>query len=329
MNIEVVLCYQTSTMKTLITLLAILYSTISLANPSKLSKSPFLKVKDSTFTFTSSDGVKLHVRVAGQGTPCLFVHGGPGSTSWYFEAMPSAKIIESKMQMVYLDQRGSGRSGSAANKDYSIQRMEKDMEELREFLGYKNWAIMGHSFGGILVTNYAYHFPKSISAMFLIHGTLDINYSINSHISFGLDELKIANREPYLDTTKPLLQRLSMVHDSLQKKGTWYKLMYRNAEEKKINDSVTNSAGNLNWEFANQVWNLPEYFSDFSELTARIKCPVLVMTGRTDYAIGPDHYRSFKFPKREIVYYNGGHAPFQEEPQWFAEKIISFMGNFN
>jgi pimeloyl-ACP methyl ester carboxylesterase len=65
---------------------------------------------------------------------------------------------------------------------------------------------------------------------------------------------------------------------------------------------------------------------DYTPLTAHIKCPVLVMTGDQDYAIGPEHYLSFHFPKQTVVHYIGGHAPFQEEPQWFAEKIINFSG---
>src|SRR5688500_13021703 len=90
-----------------------------------------LFAKDSTFYFTTSDNVKLYVRVAGQGKPCVFVHGGPGSTSYYYEAMAGAPIIERKMKMIYFDQRGSGRSESSPNKDYSLKRMGMDMEELR------------------------------------------------------------------------------------------------------------------------------------------------------------------------------------------------------
>jgi hypothetical protein len=41
------------------------------------------------------------VHVAGKGQPCLFVHGGPGSTSYYFEAMPSAALVEKKLSMAY------------------------------------------------------------------------------------------------------------------------------------------------------------------------------------------------------------------------------------
>ncbi|EJF10342.1 hypothetical protein [Pontibacter sp. BAB1700] len=30
-----------------------------------------------SFYFTTSDGVQLYVRMAGEGKPCLFIHGGP------------------------------------------------------------------------------------------------------------------------------------------------------------------------------------------------------------------------------------------------------------
>jgi proline iminopeptidase len=57
--------------------------------------------------------------------------------------------------------------------------------------------------------------------------------------------------------------------------------------------------------------------------------PVLVITGTKDFAIGTTHYQSFAYPKQSIVHYIGGHCPFQEEPQWFAEKVISFLLTIN
>ena len=101
--------------------------------------------------------------------------------------------------------------------------------------------------------------------------------------------------------------------------------MFRNAYEKQFNDSITFSTSKLNRDFATQCWNVKEYWQDYTTQTASITCPVFVMTGDKDYAIGPDHYKSFRFPHQTVVHYIGGHAPFQEEPQWYAEKIISFL----
>ena len=281
--------------------------------------------KDKNFYFITSDSVKLYVRVAGEGKPCLFVHGGPGSTSYYYEAMLGAPIIEQEMQMIYLDQRGCGRSTSPKSKDYSLKRMEKDMEELRSYLGFQQWAVMGHSFGGILITAYAHDHPKVVSALFLIHCTLNMEASMTSHLEFGLKALDIKDQTAYRNTEKPLNERVWMVHDLLTKNDIWYKLMYRNRYEKTYNDTVSNVLGKLNRDYANEVWNEADYWRDFTPLTKTIKCPVFIMTGDKDYAIGPDHYKSFQFPNQTVVHYIGGHAPFQEEPQWYAEKIISFI----
>jgi len=279
---------------------------------------------DSTFYFKTSDNVKLFVRMAGQGQPCVFVHGGPGSTSYYFEVMPGASIIEQKMKMVYFDQRGCGRSDSALNNDYSLKRLEKDIEELKSALGFTQWAVMGHSFGGILITNYAHDYPKSVSALLMVHGTVNMQASMSSHLEFGLSQLDIKDQTAFRDSTKPLNERVWKVHEKLTEKNLWYKLMFRNAYEKQYSDSITFSIGKFNRDFAGKVWNVPEYWNNFTSLTSSIKCPVLVITGDRDYAIGPKHYRYFHFPVQTIVHYIGGHASFQEEPQWFAEKILGF-----
>jgi proline iminopeptidase len=166
---------------TLVTLLALLFSLSLFAS-------------DSTFYFKTSDNVKLYVRVAGKGKPCVFVHGGPGSSSYYYEAMQGAPLIEQKLQMIYFDQRGCGRSDSALNGDYSLNRVIKDIEELKTALGYKKWAVMGHSFGGILITNYAHAYPQSVTALLLVHCTLNMQSSMSSHLEFGLKELDIKTK---------------------------------------------------------------------------------------------------------------------------------------
>lgn len=274
---------------------------------------------------TTSDSVRLYVKISGQGDPCVFIHGGPGSNSYYYEAMASSALIEKKLEMIYYDQRGCGRSGSPANGDYSLKRMEKDLEEIRTALGFKKWMVMGHSFAGIILASYAVDYPKSIQSMMFIHCTLNMAYSMESHVRFGVKALGITDTKPYLDSSKPIGERVGRVHEMLTEKGIWYKLMYRNAYEKNYNDTVDNPIGPQNREFAHAVWNIKDYWKDFTPLTKKITCPVLVMSGMQDHAIGPDHYKEFMFPHQTTVLYIGGHAPFQEEPQWYAEKIIQFV----
>lgn len=282
---------------------------------------------NSSFYFQTSDSTKLYVRVAGNGSPLLFVHGGPGSDSYYFEATPGNALLQQQHTMIYFDQRGSGRSSAAPNGDYSLIRMLQDMEELRRHLGYQHWSVMGHSFGGILVTNYAALYPRSVERLLVIHGTLNLRYSLQSHIDNGamILGLNSQQKQALLAGTNSNMEQLQRVHQKLTEQGVWYQLMYRNASEKIYNDTVSNIIANRSYEFGNKVWEHNEYWNDFTPLTSQIKCPVLVMTGLKDYAIGPDHYKDFHFPNQTVIKYIGGHAPFQEEPQWFAEKILGFM----
>ncbi len=287
------------------------------------------KAQAKSFFFTTSDSVKLYVEIAGKGNPCVFVHGGPGSSSNYFKATGAAPQVEEKVQMIYYDQRGGGRSSSPKNNNFSLQRMLLDLEELRQFLGYQRWAVMGHSFGGTIVVPYAKQYPKSVSKLILAHVTLNINESILSHIQFGIKELKLTDSAALLNSSTPIMQRLSKVHDTLFKAGVWYKLMYRNQQEKDINDGYDKFMVNRNWDFANQVWSIQDYFQDFRLITSKITCPVLIIAGTKDYAIGPEHYKGFAFSNKKIHLYSGGHASFQEEPQWFAEKFIGFFEKAN
>src|SRR3954465_4692488 len=52
---------------------------------------------------TTSDSVKLFVKRSGSGYPVLFIHGGPGSNSYYFEK-EGGDVFSKDVQLIYLDQ---------------------------------------------------------------------------------------------------------------------------------------------------------------------------------------------------------------------------------
>lgn len=92
----------------------------------------------------TSDGVELFVKTVGTGTPILFIHGGPGSTCLYFEKGTQGKL-NSLGQWIFIDQRGSGRSGSSVEQNYQLERMITHFEEVRVHLGIQKWTLVVHS----------------------------------------------------------------------------------------------------------------------------------------------------------------------------------------
>ncbi|MFD2527616.1 alpha/beta fold hydrolase [Flavihumibacter stibioxidans] len=281
--------------------------------------------QDSSFYFRTSDSVQLFVRIAGKGKPCLFVHGGPGSTSKYFEAVAASALLEQEMKMIYFDQRGSGRSGSAANQDYSLSRFEKDMEELRAFLNISQWMVMGHSFAGLMITPYAYHYPNSVSALILVNATLHLETSIQNQIAAGLDILGIKDSTSFFGNIHDMMGQFSKVHEALGKKQLSYKMMFRSQNDLELSNAVSASIGNWNRDFASRALFITDYRQDFTVITPHIKIPVLIISGSRDWAIGPKHHLSWKFPNARRSIYEGGHAPFQEDPLWFYQQISTFI----
>lgn len=64
---------------------------------------------------------------------------------------------------------------------------------------------------------------------------------------------------------------------------------------------------------------------DYTPLTRSVQQPVLVITGRKDYAVGPDHHKRFHFPNQRVVTLDSGHMPYFENTAEFSSAIRAFI----
>lgn len=272
-------------------------------------------------TILTSDSVKLFVQVAGQGTPCLFVHGGPGAGSYSFEKLGGNRL-EDKLQMVYLDQRGSGRSGSSHTKNYSMARMVQDMEELRQQLGLQKWVVMAHSFGGTIATAYAQQYPQRVQALVLVNSVLNPVASLDSMLAYGTSLLPAAARPA---PSLPQMQRFGMVMGALQQQKLAGQLQFSH-------DSLAARAVRAsravpgNPEFAQQVFSgrLADYGQDYAPATAKLTVPTLVILGQDDHTTGTTA-ATYQFPRKQVVTLPGKHNSFLEQPERFRQAVVSFV----
>ena len=139
----------------------------------------YVRLQGKEMTVTTTDSVRLYVKVKGQGPYLLYVHGGPGSVSYWLEKF-SGDFLERHFTMVYLDQRGTGRSTGPADGDYSMERMVEDFEQVRSVLHIDRWLTLGHSFGGILQMGYVERVPDAIEGMIMMNCTLCIEDSFEN-----------------------------------------------------------------------------------------------------------------------------------------------------
>ncbi|MDZ5608162.1 alpha/beta hydrolase [Bacillus pseudomycoides] len=273
----------------------------------------------------TSDGVTLHISKSGQGIPCIFLHGGPGYWSYPFE-QTGGSLLENFMEMHYLDQRGCGRSSLAPEGDYSLKRLLLDLEEIRQELNIDKWIVMGHSFGGILASNYTQQYPNSVLSLILLNCTLNKRESNLHQMNIGR---KWLGKETILDTYESIesfYQDFFSIAERLLEMEKYYDLQFMDKKNHKVFEELDKELKHRP-DFRNYVHSSPEFFKDYTQITSEISVPTLVMNGKYDDAIGPDHYKKFKFPNMSIANLEAKHHPYLENQEEFKNVLRDFVLN--
>src|SRR5512136_2082980 len=117
-------------------------------------------------TTMSIRGVSLFVKVIGHGYPLVLMHGGPGLDH---TSLLSLQPCADQFTLVFYDHRCNGRSEGAEVSSMTWENLTADADALRQTLGFDQWAVLGHSFGGNVALEYALRYPQSLSRLILMN----------------------------------------------------------------------------------------------------------------------------------------------------------------
>ncbi|WP_421775442.1 alpha/beta fold hydrolase [Gracilimonas sp.] len=114
----------------------------------------------------TNDGAELYYKVQGLGSDTLLIiHGGPGAGINSFS--PSAEPLAKDFTLIFYDQRGGGKS--TLPEDTTLLKPEyfvEDLEAVREYFNLNSMNILTHSFGSIVLaeyaTKYSYHLKRVV-----------------------------------------------------------------------------------------------------------------------------------------------------------------------
>src|SRR5258708_20762691 len=107
------------------------------------------------------DGPRMRER------PIAFIiHGGPGGDHSGFK--PVLAPLTERMQLVYFDHRGQGRSARGDTGKYTLDENVEDMEALRRHLGAGPIVSIGTSYGGMVAMAHAARYPDAVSHLVLV-----------------------------------------------------------------------------------------------------------------------------------------------------------------
>jgi proline iminopeptidase len=95
----------------------------------------------------------------------LLLHGGPGFSHEYLEAMESF-LPQAGIEMYYYDQLGCNNSDQPGDPAlWTLPRYVEEVEEVRRGLGLEQFVLYGHSWGGMLAIDYALKYESHLRGL--------------------------------------------------------------------------------------------------------------------------------------------------------------------
>ena len=131
------------------------------------------------------DGYNMNVEEVGSGFPLIVLHGGPGLDHSMFR--PYLDSLGDDFRLLYVDERGQGRSERVDPTTLSLEVFARDVELLAEALELDSFALLGHSFGAIITT---YHATElGTAAAYVLSGGGDSSEALDADVEASLAAL--------------------------------------------------------------------------------------------------------------------------------------------
>ena len=262
--------------------------------------------------------VDLHCTEEGEGPPLLVHHGGPGLD--HTVIAPHLRPLAENVHLVCFDHRGTGRSGAPQGPDrFHIDRFVGDIAALADGLPLGPFALLGHSFGGIVALHFALAYPDLITQLILVSTPASHHY---------IEDVEAALPD--------LIEPEAMAElASLQDSGPSAQVMRRSLELLApiyFHDPARVSQLGLDsvrfGPETQAVWESLEGF-DLRPRLKEIRVPTLVVAGAQDRAVTVARAKELADGLREgrlFVIEKSGHYPFIEAPDEFLSGVRDFLG---
>jgi proline iminopeptidase len=255
----------------------------------------------------------------------FFVHGGPG-VDHAAAKIGSAPLAE-RMQLVYFDHRGQGRSARGNSEKYTLHENVEDMEALRQYLGIGPIVSIGTSYGGMVAMAHAARYPEAVAHLILVATAAHAGFISRARelvTQCGTAE-QVAQYEDlfagHLDTPEKLRRYFAVM-------GQLYSFKYDAAL---ANASL--DRGILSPEALNQAYAPGGCMRNFDlrpELHL-ITAPTLILAGRHDWICPPEFSEAIHahIPGSDLrIFEESSHFIRADEPQKFLDVVAARLSLF-
>jgi proline iminopeptidase len=250
------------------------------------------------------------------------MHGGPGVDH---TTMSPFRPCADHFTLVFYDHRCNGRSEGAEVSSMTWENLTADAEALRQTLGFDKWAVLGHSFGGMVALEYALRYPQSLSHLLLIGTCGDIRWAqenapeILAQRGYSLDTVKTARRffngEIAPNEMVPAMRKLGRAYYHHLSP-----ILLAHEVVLGLRMKLRPEALIFGYSQLLKGWTVMDRLGE-------IKVPTLVMAGRDDFQFPPEHQTALASgiadARPEIIERAGHNAPTER-----SAEVIRAVKNF-
>jgi proline iminopeptidase len=237
----------------------------------------------------------------------ILLHGGPGFDHSIYK--PAFSTLADIAQIIYLDQRGNGRSTGSDPATWTLAQWGDDVKVFCDALGIERPIVYGGSFGGFVAQSYATRHPDHPAKLILVSTAARVDFPtvfaeferLGGPLAREVAEAHLTNptaesRVKYFQVCLPLYRQ-------------------RPADPDAAKRAVADHAVALHFNGVHNEQGKMDFRADLS----RVRCPVLVLAGERDPIMPvafsetiagclPPHLVRFE------RFANCGHGVFQDDP---------------
>ncbi|HEX4605799.1 MAG TPA: proline iminopeptidase-family hydrolase [Candidatus Angelobacter sp.] len=290
--------------------------------------------------YVDAHGVLIYYQIIGHGAPLLIVHGGPGVSHDYL--MPYLLPLARTSQLIFIDERGSGRSEKLEDTaQYTVENMVEDIESVRQSLHLGKISLMGHSFGGVLAQAYAFKYQQNLTRL-VLGGTF---YS-TSEMNRVLDEEKRSMPPEALAKLEALEKAGLFGKGKDWEKGrypddyaklAWGDGYFPYLYQRRPDGNYDPASGNTStsWDLYRQMWGSSGEFVidgnlksvEYLDKLSSIHVPTLMICGDHDES-NPRMSRTMHEKiagSKLVILPQSGHLAFVDQPNMYIKAVAEFL----
>jgi proline iminopeptidase len=236
--------------------------------------------------------------------------------------------MEKLFTVVYVDSRGTGRSGRAKTlKEYTWDHLVGDLEALRAHLKQEAMWLMGHSEGGVQVLQYAIKHPERVRGLVLLS-----SMAVQDDAAFTDMKRRQVRRqgEPWYEQAAQAFEDdTPPASDEELARSLKASLPLYWSEPTKIDPFQHDFAAGLpSAHAAVASYESGRYPFDLRDQLKSVAAPTLIVVGDNDIVCSPESATALHLalPNSKLLLIEDcGHFSWMEQPEVFETRVSEFL----